>query len=252
MLTVYGNYLSQPSRAVLWALAMKGVPFTAKSVNPMAGGTNTADFLAKFPMGAIPSIEDVDANGAALHLSESNSILVYLAEKHNWDDLYPRDDAARKAKINQWLHWHHGNLRPATTKFFFPLMTAQDKIGAEASVAEKRAAVQQVHKSVAAGKKIMRTTFDVMKYGAFVDGQTGLKKGDFLGGGAASVADIAAYCELDQLFYFGLMTKAEIAAESPEVAAWLERMGTLPEHDSVRRTMVKAVTLWDWAEMQKL
>ena len=50
-LTVYGHWVSQPSRAVLWVLKMKGLPFTFKKKEPFKGDCDKEDYLAKFPTG---------------------------------------------------------------------------------------------------------------------------------------------------------------------------------------------------------
>ena len=45
-----------------------------------------------------------------VRLTESAAILSYLADTHRWGDLYPTDKAAR-AKVDEYLHWHHGGVR---------------------------------------------------------------------------------------------------------------------------------------------
>jgi glutathione S-transferase len=55
---VYGNFISQPSRAVLWALAMKGISYKFVKVDPSAGDCERPDYLSKFPCGTAPALED--------------------------------------------------------------------------------------------------------------------------------------------------------------------------------------------------
>ena len=40
----------------------------------------------------------------------------YLADKHGWSDLYPQDPLAR-ARINEYLHFHHRNTRYCLSPF---------------------------------------------------------------------------------------------------------------------------------------
>ena len=107
-LTVYGVPLSQPVRAVLWALIWKGVPFTLVPVNPGSsrkGGTRHPDYLSQVnPAGTMPAIND-----DGFVLSECHAILAYLCEKHGWNDLYPPGE--KRAKIQEYLHFHHSNTR---------------------------------------------------------------------------------------------------------------------------------------------
>jgi glutathione S-transferase len=66
------------------------------------------------PAGVVPSIQDGDFN-----LGEAAAILEYLADSRGLSNWYPTDLKAR-AKVNYWLHWHHGALRRSTTKILIP------------------------------------------------------------------------------------------------------------------------------------
>jgi glutathione S-transferase len=77
---------------------------------PGAGGkysTRRSEFLSSFPLGTIPSIEDIDDgnNGDSTHmkvcLSEAPAILAYLSAKNNWEDIYPTDISSR-AKVDEY------------------------------------------------------------------------------------------------------------------------------------------------------
>ena len=78
------------------------------------GGSRHPDFLAKFPMGIVPSMEDGD-----VRLSESHAILTYLGDKHGWE-MYPKDPVER-ARVQEYLHWHHRNTREITLALFAPV-----------------------------------------------------------------------------------------------------------------------------------
>jgi glutathione S-transferase len=56
-LIIYGHWVSQPSRAVLWLLKYKNVDFKLVEVNPSAGETRKPEFLEKFPSHTIPALE---------------------------------------------------------------------------------------------------------------------------------------------------------------------------------------------------
>jgi glutathione S-transferase len=218
-LTVYGAVLSQPTRAVLWVLRMKGLECTFVKVNPMAGETETDDYLAKFPMGLIPAIEDTDAAGNLVRVSESHAILIYLCEKHGWTDLYPAAPAD-KARVNQWLHWHHHNFRRLTTVVMRPQFAALARGKAPAPAPEQ---ARKAHALLRALELVMQ--------------HQSLKRQRFLAGDRATLADVSAYCEFDQLEYLGAVPG--LGARYPVVGAWLARMKALPFHDAVRSPLVR-------------
>jgi glutathione S-transferase len=222
-LVVYGHYVSQPTRAVLWALEMKKVPYQFVKRDPTGGDGEKDDYLQLFPTGLFPGMDD-----GAVRLSEAPAILSYLAEKHQWDDWYPKNDIVKRARINQWMHWHHGNLRLATERFFRPVLRAHIGIAPKSDIAPK----------FERGRKEFQPVLRVLKYGAFVDGRTGERKGDFLCGDSVTLADIMAYCELDQLEAFGVLGDAGVD-KFPDVIAWMGRMKALPQHDEIRKSLFK-------------
>eukprot|EP00672_Neobodo_designis_P002924 CAMPEP_0174853228 /NCGR_PEP_ID=MMETSP1114-20130205/27545_1 /TAXON_ID=312471 /ORGANISM="Neobodo designis, Strain CCAP 1951/1" /LENGTH=215 /DNA_ID=CAMNT_0016087851 /DNA_START=108 /DNA_END=755 /DNA_ORIENTATION=+ len=200
---------------------MKGIEYELKVVDVMKGETETDEYLGKFPSGAVPAIE-IDG----MRLSEGAAILTYLAETRGWDDLYPSNDAAKRAKISQWLHWHHSGSRLATTHFFRPLFgVALGKVDGAAIVP-----------AIAEAKKQFRDALLTMKFGA-------LKDTPFLCGDAPTLADVLVYCEFDQLDMIGFLEEAGITPDFPEVAAWIERMKALPAHDAVRAPMPRVVEM---------
>ena len=82
-LIIYGVPFSQPVRAVLWLMLYKQKSFELVLINPGSsseGGSRHPEYLAKFPTGTIPSIEDHDTGFV---LSESHAIMSYLCNKHN-------------------------------------------------------------------------------------------------------------------------------------------------------------------------
>ena len=106
---LHGVPLSQPFRSVAWACLQHNVPFDVVVVVPGSSGKNGSrneSYLKVNPMGTIPMLED--DNGIVL--VESPAILVYLAEKYGWDDMWPKDPALR-ANINAYMHWHHTGIR---------------------------------------------------------------------------------------------------------------------------------------------
>ncbi len=118
-LIVHGVPLSQPVRAVLWALVRKRKPFQLSPKvpgSPAEDGTRHPSFLAMNPGGTMPCLEEPDTGFV---LGESNAILCYLARTNGWDDLYPSDPRAA-AKVDWYLHFHHQSVRQASIGYIAP------------------------------------------------------------------------------------------------------------------------------------
>ena len=86
--------------------AYLGLKFTLKEYDITKGDTRTEAFLALSPNGKIPVLELDDGQT----LSESNAILLYLAEKHH-SPLLPTD-LIQKAALNKWLFWEQYSHEP--------------------------------------------------------------------------------------------------------------------------------------------
>ena len=52
-------------------------------------------------------------------VTESNAILIHLAEKYGWTDLYPQN---LRTEIHQYLFWHGGNTRLLSLEIFRPTL----------------------------------------------------------------------------------------------------------------------------------
>eukprot|EP01084_Bolivina_argentea_P164996 286752_1 len=112
-LEIYGHPGSQPSRAIIWLCSMKKVPFNLIQSNPVKPRSKRQFFIQNInPIGRIPAIKDVSNNGFILY--ESAAIMIYLANKYGWNELYPTHNLQRRALIDQYLHWHHENVRKIT------------------------------------------------------------------------------------------------------------------------------------------
>ncbi len=207
-LTVYGVPLSQPTRSVLWALLWKRVPFSFRVVSPGSRGkrgSRGAPFLAINPAGTVPAI----TVGGGFALGEAHAILTFLADSHGWEDLYPRGDRQRRAKIDEYLHFHHQATRQAST--FFAMQVRKDlKFSANAV----KAATSGLEKTIA-----------ILETGWLGDGRLYLAGGD-----TPSLADISCYAELGQLRPQYTNLQGDMFAQAPRLEAWMTRMESLPAH----------------------
>ena len=103
-LTIYGDPGSGNCLKVKWVAEHLGIPADWRTIDVPAGQTRTAEFLALSPAGRVPIV--VLPGGAVL--SESNAILVYLAEG---SPLVPEAPLAR-ARMLQWMFWEQYSHEP--------------------------------------------------------------------------------------------------------------------------------------------
>lgn len=164
------------------------------------------DFRSKFPLGTIPAIEDT---GNGLKLSESTAILTYLAEKHGWQDIYP-PDAAIRAKVNEYMSWHHSGTRNLHAGLFAPKV---------------RLDIKHDPSSVAAAHGLALHSLSVID-------SVFLGNGPFIAGlERPSAADFLCYSEVAQVGpRFGNLVCLD---SYPRVERWMGTMAALPHHDAV-------------------
>lgn len=99
-------------------------PSETIEVDLTKGETHNQDFLALNTNAMIPVIVDDD-----LVLSESNAIILYLAEKHG-SKLLP-DTLAERAQMHKWLSWQLAHFGPAVGGVVFERLAPQIIPGAE-------------------------------------------------------------------------------------------------------------------------
>ncbi|MEM8766859.1 MAG: glutathione S-transferase family protein [Pseudomonadota bacterium] len=207
-LILYGVPFSQPVRAVMWLLLHKKTPFEMVLTNPGTTGENGSrhpDYLARNPAGTIPTIEDPETGFA---LGEAHAILCYLANKHGWTDFYPADPEGR-ARVDWYLHFHHRNVREASTGLVAP------KIRKDLNIPE--AMQQAAQATLTRALKAMETGW--------------LANGAFLAGDSPTIADLAAYVEIGQLQ--PEFTNVYDFEPFPKVRRWLEACKAIDGHDTV-------------------
>ncbi len=94
-------------RKVIAGMKMLGADYTLTKIDYFKGEQKSPEYVAVNPMATIPAMRDGD-----LVLTESNSILQYVADKLGKADAYPTDLTTR-ADINRWLLWECGQWFPS-------------------------------------------------------------------------------------------------------------------------------------------
>ncbi|HYP78536.1 MAG TPA: glutathione S-transferase family protein [Polyangiaceae bacterium] len=106
LMKLYYNPLSPNVRRVRLTAAVLGLELEEKLLDFSKGEHKTPEYLALNPNGAVPTLVDGD-----FVLSESRSIMQYLASKKPEAGLLPRDEAAR-ADVTRWQFWDAAHFSP--------------------------------------------------------------------------------------------------------------------------------------------
>lgn len=219
-LKVYGHFVSQPVRSVLWLLKASKVEHEFIKVEPLSGQTRTPEYLAKFPSGKAPVIEDGSNND--FKLSESSSIMQYVCETRKLDNWYPSSSFKDRARIHEYMSNHHVTSRRVSKEAFFPFMRAfmKGNIKNWSPSTESRELIQEMGEHFALN---------------FLNSSYTGCDGVFIGGrDTPSIADLLAYGEFGQaplLF--------DINYNNNKVREWLDACRNIDEHDNVHKSVLK-------------
>jgi glutathione S-transferase len=195
MLRLYGSARSRGVRT-LWMLGELGLPYDHKDYLPGSTETKTPEYRALNPNGAVPTI---DEDGFVL--CESMAINLYLAKKAG--KLYPAD-AKSEALTWRWCLWETDRLDRHLTLYAnnaFLLPEAQRNPALAKSTWEDIAAA-----------------LDVL--------EIALGKGEWLVGGAFSVADLNVASAMVRVMVTPPLDSA--VAKWPKVHAWMHKCWERP------------------------
>ncbi len=212
MLTLYGIPNSQPVRSVAWLCLIKNLPFELRLTSQDRDAKKPSFLQGVNPRGTVPAIDD---HGFVLW--ECPAIMIYLCEKHGWDDLWPAD-LEHRARVNQYLHFHHRNTRELVVQWSQTLWPRVFGVENPDDAWLRRNTFSGLRDNVQVVEQALR----------IVDGM--LEPSGFLAGGPhATLADLFAYEELGQ-------NQAKYAnctdyGGHPRIEAWLAEMERLPRHD---------------------
>lgn len=177
-------------------LAHLGREFRTVAVSTFDGSTRRPEFLAKNPIGKVPTVELDDGR----FLAESNAILLHFAEG---TDLVPGDPYER-AKVYEWLFFEQYSHEPA--------------------IAVRRALNVYPERRAAATPECMAQLLDAGNWALGVM-EARLKSASWLAGRAFSVADIALYAYTHAAHEGGFDLSV-----FPGIRTWLAAVRARPGH----------------------
>ena len=119
MIKIWGRNTSSNVQKAMWAVGELGLAHERIDIGGAFGKNKEPTYLAMNPNGLVPTLEEEDG----FLLWESNSIVRYLAAKHDKTGaLEPKDAASSAALASQWMDWQLSVLGPAITPAFWGLI----------------------------------------------------------------------------------------------------------------------------------
>lgn len=198
---LYMHPASITSRPVRLYIAEKGLAVDQEVVDLFTGAHHQEPYVSVNPSRLVPTLEDGE-----MRLTESATILRYLAEKHGLPE-YPAD-LVQRARINEVIDWANSNFyRDWGYNLCYPQLFPHHKRPSEEG------------QKVAVEWGLQRSAFwlQVLNDHFLGDGRK------YLTGDAITVADyfVASVVALGEMVRFDF-------SKYPNVAAWLARMKSLP------------------------
>jgi len=134
MIKIWGRNTSSNVQKAMWAVGELKLEHTRIDVGGAFGKNNEAPYLAMNPNGLVPTLEEEDG----FLLWESNSIVRYLAAKHDKTGVLEPKDLRQRGLASQWMDWQLSVMGPAITPVFWGLIrTPPEKRDAGAIAAGK-------------------------------------------------------------------------------------------------------------------
>ena len=133
MLKIWGRTTSSNVQKVMWAIDEMKLPHERIDIGGPFGKNREPAYLAMNPNGLVPTLEEEDG----YLLWESNSIVRYLAAKHQSRVLEPADLRIR-ANAQKWMDWQLSVLGPAIHGTFWGLVRTPPEKRDHAEIANSK------------------------------------------------------------------------------------------------------------------
>ena len=198
MIHLLGRKTSSNVMKALWVLEELGLAYDRADYGGAFGGTNTAEYRAKQPVGLVPVVEE-----DGFSIFESNAILRYLCNAHGGERFYPAEPRAR-GTIDAWLDFQQTVLSGPTSTYF---------IGLVRTPPEKR--------DMAAITAAIAQAGDIW---AILDDR--IAKQGWVAADHFSIADIAFGVHVHRWFSLDMPGKRDL----PNLRAWYDRLLARPPY----------------------
>ncbi|HEX9701678.1 MAG TPA: glutathione S-transferase family protein [Rhodospirillales bacterium] len=197
MIRILGRISSINVQKVMWCADEIGAKVERVDVGGKFKGNDTPEYLAKNPMGLVPTLEDGE-----FVMWESNAIVRYLADAHGKAPWQPAD-AKGRGIANQWMDWYLTAMHPPMTTIFLQLIRTKPE-DRDMKAFEDAAA-------------------KASKLWTMVDGQ--LARRPYLTGDQPTIGDIPAGCSVNRWYVLDVKRP-----KLPNLEAWYERLKARPAY----------------------
>lgn len=216
--TLYVHPVSAPARACASLVRAAGISATALELKPIAlerGEHKSPEFKAINANGSVPALQDGE-----LRIGESHAIMRYMCTRFALSDhWYPSDPQAR-ARVDEYLDWHHTHSRKGVPYFFHKYIIAKFFDGAP-----DRLRMDE-------GKKAYLSALRHLD--AHNLARTAFVAADFI-----TIADLACYAEVGPM-QWDKELRDQIRV-LPNVSRWMSVMRLQPWHDDVHGSVRRVV-----------
>jgi glutathione S-transferase len=189
VITLYDYLPSQNAYKVRLLLSHLQQPYITKPISIFEGAGQRSDFLAKNPTGAVPVLELDDGRV----LTESNAILVYLAEGTR----YLPVDAWDRAQVLRWMFFEEDFIQNGLASLRHWTMTGKIARRSSEMIAAKRA--------------VSLKTLKIL--------EQWLNRREFLTDTGYTIADMSVFAYVSRTDEVGVPL-----ADYPAIAAWVARV----------------------------
>ena len=162
MIKIWGRNTSSNVQKAMWAVGELKLAHERIDIGGKYGMNKEPKYLAMNPNGLVPTLEEEDG----FLLWESNSVVRYLAAKHDKDGLLQPKELKQRGLASQWMDWQLSVLGPAITPAFWGLIrTPEEKrdMAAIKASQDKTVAAMQIMEAQLAKTKFLAG--DAFSYG---------------------------------------------------------------------------------------
>jgi glutathione S-transferase len=121
MIKMWGRNTSSNVQKAMWAVGELGLECNRIDVGGAFGKNKEPEYLAMNPNGLVPVLEEEDG----FLLWESNSIVRYLASKHDKSGIIQPADLQQRGRAGQWMDWQLSVVGPAIYHLFWGLVRTE-------------------------------------------------------------------------------------------------------------------------------
>ncbi len=118
MIKIWGRNTSSNVQKAMWAVGELGLDHERIDIGGKFGMNKEQPYLSMNPNGLVPTLQEEDG----YTLWESNSVIRYLAGKHDKAGVIEPKDLKARARASQWMDWQLSVLGPAITPVFWGLI----------------------------------------------------------------------------------------------------------------------------------